>query len=228
MLNHVAIIMDGNGRYAQSLAKVRSFGHYQGAKKIKNVINYALSDGVSTLSLFAFSTENWDRPLQEVNYLLELFQKYLSSPKTLQFLQENQIKFVWKGFEARFEPELLTQIHSLEAQTAQNTRLTLAIMFNYGGQDEILAAINKAVLNQTIVTKDNIHQYLLTGDLGPIDLLIRTGGKQRISNFMLYNLAYSEIHFCDVYWPQFKKKDWDQAMKKFHRTTRTFGRVIHG
>ncbi len=228
MLNHVAIIMDGNGRYAQSLAKVRSFGHYQGAKKIKNVINYALSDGVSTLSLFAFSTENWDRPLQEVNYLLELFQKYLSSHKTLQFLQENQIKFVWKGFESRFEPELLNQIHSLEAQTAQNTRLTLAIMFNYGGQDEILAAINKAVLNQAIVTKENIHQYLLTGDLGPIDLLIRTGGKQRISNFMLYNLAYSEIHFCDVYWPQFKKKDWDQAMKKFHRTTRTFGRVIHG
>ncbi len=228
MLHHVAIIMDGNGRYAQSIAKLRSFGHYQGAKKIHHAIQYALSEGVQTLSLFAFSTENWNRPDQEVQYLLELLTKYVSSPKTLAFCQEHQIQFLWKGFADKMDPSILNAIHSLEAQTAHHTALKLAIMFNYGGQAEIIAAINNAVQAGQMVDATTINQYLLTGDLGPIDLLIRTGGKQRISNFMLYNLAYTEIYFCDTYWPQFSKKDWNRAVKKFRNTKRTFGRVDNG
>lgn len=227
--NHIAIIMDGNGRYAKTLGKIRSFGHYKGAKNIKNVIKYALGDGVKTLSLFAFSTENWDRPIDEVNYLLELLSKYIKSQKTFDFCQENDIRFVWKGFkDNKMSNDLIESITNLENATKNNQKLTLAILFNYGGQREIMTAINNAVENNEKVNESTINKYLITGDLGPIDLLIRTGGKHRISNFMLYNLAYAEIYFCDSYWPKFNKKDWNNAIGHLKGAVRTFGKVING
>ncbi|MDP5029492.1 MAG: polyprenyl diphosphate synthase [Paraglaciecola sp.] len=228
MPKHVAIIMDGNGRWAKQKGKIRTFGHKAGVDAVKASVSFAIKNNIDALTLFAFSSENWSRPVEEVSVLMELFKLVLSSE--VKKLHKNKVRLRVIGDTSRFDAKLIEKITKAETLTANNTGLTLNIAANYGGKWDIVnaaKALCRQVEDGTLAVDDiseaHFHSFTCANDLPEVDLLIRTGGEQRISNFLLWQLAYAELYFTDEYWPDFSEEVFLQAVTNFSERQRRFG-----
>jgi undecaprenyl diphosphate synthase len=224
---HVAIIMDGNGRWAKKRFMPRVAGHQRGVEAVRGVIRACIQRGVSYLTLFAFSSENWRRPPEEVSFLMQLFLRALE--QEVAKLHENGIRFRVIGDLSPFEPRLVDLIRRAEALTAGNNVLTLTVAANYGGRWDILQAVEKMLaadpgLRATFTESDLARHLALNYGPEP-DLFIRTGGEERISNFLLWQLAYSEFYFTDTLWPDFDAAALDRAIESYRKRERRFGRT---
>lgn len=223
-LQHIAIIMDGNGRWAQKRLLPRIMGHKKGVSALKNIIKHCHKLNIPYLSVFAFSTENWSRPQEEVSFLMKLL--YESLGKEIKELHEQNIILKFIGNKSELSTELQNLLESSEQLTQHNTGLKLLVGLNYSGQYDILQAVNKLLdSGAKNATQEMIVQHLLTAEVPPVDLLIRTGGENRISNFMLWQIAYSELYFTDKLWPAFTPKELDKAITWFTQRDRRFGRI---
>ncbi len=220
---HVGIIMDGNGRWAKSRGKPRPFGHKAGSKNVDRIVTHAFKTGVTTLSLYAFSAENWQRPKEEVDELMKLLKIYFT--KYISKIIKNNVRLICMGDLSRLSPELRQIIEEDMQKSSGCTKNVLNIAINYGGRQEIVMAVNKLLQNGEKITEENISKNLYTGEFGEPDLIIRTGGEKRISNFMLYQGAYSELYFTDVLWPDFNEEEFDKALKDFSLRQRRFGKI---
>ena len=224
---HVAIIMDGNGRWAKERFLPRVAGHKRGVETVRTAIKTCIERGVNYLTLFAFSSENWRRPEEEISFLMQLFITVLEQEVIK--LHENGIRFKVIGDLSKFEPKIIEFIRNGEAMTAANTRLTLTIAANYGGRWDIMQATRKMLaqypkLNGNFGEKD-LAQYFAMSYAPEPDLFIRTGGEQRISNFLLWQLAYTELYFTDTLWPDFSASTLDLAIQSYQQRERRFGRT---
>lgn len=229
-LKHVAIIMDGNGRWATNRVLPRVAGHYKGIDAVKSVISECVERKLEVLTLFAFSTENWGRPTQEVNILMTLFQKLLNDE--LEKLIENKIRFKVIGDRDLLPKNLVNILNKAEQKTLNNSGLKLNVAINYGGKWDIVNAcknISKSILNNSLdigsITEQTFEEHMSLVGIPPVDLLIRTGGEYRISNFLLWNLAYAEIFFTSVLWPDFSVQELDAAFQFFAGRKRRFGHI---
>jgi undecaprenyl diphosphate synthase len=227
---HIAIIMDGNGRWAEKRFLPRILGHRAGVKTVKKIVEYCAKEKIEALSLFAFSSENWRRPKKEVEMLMELFMGTLQSQ--IDKLDNNNIKLRIIGDKSAFSDKLQGKIAEAEQQTQGNTGLTLVIAANYGGHWDITQAFHKinakiaaGELKAEEVSESVISQYLTTFELPDPDLFIRTGGEQRISNFLLCQLAYTEFYFTETLWPDFNQDTFLKAVDSFKSSQRGFGRT---
>ena len=218
--NHIAIIMDGNGRWAKGKNRPRVFGHKAGADTLRKIVKYCGNIGVKYLTVYAFSTENWKRSQEEVSALMTLFKTYINSEKKM--LLENKVRFMVSGREEEVSESLLKAIRELEKETSKDYKMTLNIAFNYGGRAEIIDAIKKAREMGEEITEENFSKFLYN-DIPDPELIIRTSGEFRISNFLLWQLAYSEIYITDVYWPDFDEKELDKAIESYNKRERRFG-----
>ena len=218
--NHIAIIMDGNGRWAKGKNRPRVFGHKAGADTLRKIVKYCGNIGVKYLTVYAFSTENWKRSQEEVSALMTLFKTYINSEKKM--LLENKVRFMVSGREEGVSESLLKAIRELEKETSKDYKMTLNIAFNYGGRAEIIDAIKKARDMGEEITEENFSKFLYN-DIPDPELIIRTSGEFRISNFLLWQLAYSEIYITDVYWPDFDEKELDKAIESYNKRERRFG-----
>lgn len=225
--NHVAIIMDGNGRWARRRFLPRVAGHKRGVETVREIVKACAARGVSYLTLFAFSSENWRRPVEEVSFLMQLFVRALQ--EEVAKLHRNGIRFRVVGDLARFEPSLVALIRDAEALTAGNAGLTLTVAANYGGRWDILQAVNRLVVEHPEragdYTEEDLAPYLSMAFAPEPDLFIRTGGEERISNFLLWQLAYTEFHFTETLWPEFDTAALDAAIASYQRRERRFGRT---
>ena len=218
---HIAVIMDGNGRWAEKRYMPRSFGHAKGLSSVEKIIKYSMDYKIEALTLYAFSTENSKRPKKEINDLIVLFDKSIT--KEADNLVKNNICLRVLG-DITFFPNLLQKkIKFLVDQSKNNNGLKLNIALNYGGQKEIVNAVNKSLKNKKNITAKDIEKFLDTANLPNVDLLIRTGGEKRISNFLLWQLAYSELFFVDRLWPDFNETIFIDALYSFQRRNRRFG-----
>lgn len=221
---HVAIIMDGNGRWAKSRHLPRTMGHKKGVDATRAIVRHAGEIGLKYLTLYAFSTENWQRPDDEINDLMDLLRYYLRSEAS--DLHKNNVRLRVIGFRDRLSQDILDMIDSIEMQTQANTGLNLTIALNYGARQEILQAVNTAITEQnTPIDEDSFSALLCTKDLPDPDLLIRTSGEMRISNFLLWQCAYSEFIFTDILWPDFKPGDFDKCIADYQGRERRYGCV---
>lgn len=227
---HVAIILDGNGRWAKSKGMPRNYGHTQGAKNVEIICEEAYRMGIEYLTVYAFSTENWDRPKDEVDALMKLLRNYLKT--CIKTADKNNMCVRTIGDKSRLDKDLQEAIQELEEHTKCNTGLKFTIALNYGSQDEMLRAMNRivkdmdaGVIEKGDISKDIFESYLDTKGLPAPDLLIRTSGEQRLSNFLLWQLAYSEFYFADVHWPEFTKEELEKAVESFNSRKRRFGKV---
>ena len=222
---HIAIIMDGNGRWAQDRGKSRFFGHYKGAEVVEPITIRCKELGIEYLTLFAFSTENWKRPKEEVNILFRLFKEYLIQKENS--IMEHRIRIKFIGRKNRIPKGLLKTMNDIENKTSINNAITLTIAVDYGGTDDLVRAFNKlSKQNKTHITEKGIKNALDTYFLPEVDLLIRTGNEKRISNFMLWDLAYAELFFCEKYWPDFNQEDLNNIVEEFSKRKRRFGAVF--
>jgi undecaprenyl diphosphate synthase len=225
---HIAIIMDGNGRWAQKRFMPRAIGHQAGVKAVRKIVEYCAKHKVEVLTLFAFSSENWRRPEVEVSLLMGLFMTTLQSE--INKLHRNNIRLRFIGDRTAFSDKLQQKMAEGEAQTQDNTALTLVVAANYGGHWDMCQAFQKVVekmaagelINQKI-SEELINQHLSTADLPEPDLFIRTGGEQRVSNFLLWQLAYTELYFTATLWPDFDQNSLEDAIKSFKSRQRRFG-----
>ena len=222
-LNHLAIIMDGNGRWAKNRTLVRTDGHKKGADTVENIAIYCAKNGIKNLTLYAFSTENWKRPKSEVDFLLNLLLKFIKLKENL-FL-ENSIRFHTIGDLSPFSAELKNAIANLKDKTKDNSRLNLILAINYGSQNEIVRAVNSALANGVKIDEKSISSHLDSADFGDVDLMIRTGGEHRLSNFLLWQSSYAELAFTPTLWPDFDTKELDEIIAKFKITHRKFGTI---
>jgi undecaprenyl diphosphate synthase len=227
---HIAIIMDGNGRWAQLRGKKRAAGHKSGVESVRSSVATAAKNGVKALTLFAFSSENWQRPESEVGVLMDLFMFVLT--REVKRLHKNGIKFNVIGDLNKFSSKLQEMIKDSEALTAENTGMVLSIAANYGGRWDITHAAKKLaekVARQEIttdeITEAALHEQTSLAQLPELDLLIRTGGDYRISNFLLWQAAYAELYFTDVLWPDFNEKEFIKAITVFDQRERRFGQT---
>ncbi len=223
---HVAIIMDGNGRWAKRRMLPRVAGHRRGVKTVREITKACIDQGVEHLTLFAFSSENWRRPLDEVSFLMKLFVSALRSEVSR--LHKNGIRFKAIGDLSRFDPVLIELIREAEVLTADNTRLTLSVAVNYGGRWDIMQAVNRIMATRSSpaeVTEAELAEHLEMAYAPEPDLFIRTGGEKRISNFLLWQLAYTELYFTDTLWPDFDSTALDLAIQSYVNRERRFGRT---
>ena len=224
---HVAIIMDGNGRWARKRFMPRFAGHHRGVETVRDTVKHCLKRGIKFLTLFAFSSENWRRPEEEVTLLMQLFVRALQ--KEVARLDRNGVRLRVVGDLSRFDPELQSLITASEQKTAANDKLTLTIAANYGGRWDILQAANRMVLahpeKQGIWSESDLAPYLAMSYAPEPDLFIRTGGEERVSNFLLWQLAYSEFYFTDALWPDFDSAAFDTAISSYQHRERRFGRT---
>lgn len=220
-LAHLAIIMDGNGRWAERQNKKRSAGHEQGAKNVRLITEYCAKIGIEYLTLYAFSTENWKRPKLEVEFLMKLLTKFLK--KELDTLLKNNIRFDTIGDISKFSNKLQDAINHVKEQTKNCTGLTQILAINYGSRDEITRAVNKAIKKGQKVDESEISNLLDTSKFPDVDLLIRTGGDQRLSNFLLWQSAYAELFFTSTLWPDFSTGELETMLSKYRTTSRRFG-----
>jgi undecaprenyl diphosphate synthase len=224
---HIAIIMDGNGRWARKRFMPRVAGHSRGLEAVRAVIRAAMERGVEYLTLFAFSSENWRRPADEVSFLMQLFMRALE--KEVERLHQNGIRLHVVGDLSRFEPTLVAAIKAAEARTAGNRRMVLSIAANYGGRWDVLNAVNTLLAAQPgrtePIEEEELAARLALHYAPEPDLFIRTGGEKRISNFMLWQLAYTELHFTDTLWPDFDAAALDAAIASYQGRERRFGRT---
>lgn len=223
---HIAIIMDGNGRWAKARHKPRVFGHQAGVKTVRRIVEDASKIGVKCLTLYSFSTENWTRPKAEVKALFGLLKSYVHDD--LDTLNQRGVCVRILGSRVGLTPDLVEVIEKVESTTCDNQDFFLNIAFNYGGRDEILRAVFKAVKDdkfETMPALDVLDAYLDTAGLPDVDLVIRTSGEKRISNFLLWQAAYAEFVFLDVLWPDFSKDHLESALETFRNRERRFGNV---
>ncbi|MBQ0101481.1 MAG: di-trans,poly-cis-decaprenylcistransferase [Firmicutes bacterium] len=221
-LEHIAFIMDGNGRWAKNRGLPRQAGHVAGAATFKKVIEYCGSVGITCVTVYAFSTENWKRPAEEVSAIMKLFAEYLAEAE--KFCMKKNISIHFLGSKAPFG-EYAARMTALEEKT-KDLGLTLNLALNYGGRDDIVHAVNKLIAEgKKEVTEDDITSSLYTSHCPPPDLIVRTGAEKRISNFLLWECAYSEFYFSDVLWPDFDEKQVDLCVEEFGRRKRRYGGV---
>ncbi len=227
--NHIGIIMDGNGRWATERGLKRSAGHKEGGKTLEELALHAKNLGVKYLSVYAFSTDNFKRSEEEVNYLMDLLIYYFNNK--LEKVCKDNIKVVFSGRKVNLRNDVLEAMESITEKTKNNTDCVLNICLNYGGEEEIVDAtikiadeINKGIIKKEDLNRESYYQYLYQ-NLPPLDLLIRTGKEKRLSNFMLYQMYYAEIYFSDLYFPDFKPKDLDDAIEFYKNKDRRFGGV---
>ena len=220
-LNHLAIIMDGNGRWAEHQSKRRSAGHEQGAKNVRIITEYCAQIGVRYLTLYAFSTENWKRPKTEIEFLMKLLSKFLK--KELKTLKENNIRFDIIGDISKFSKSLQKTILHVKSETSNCTGMTQILAINYGSRDEITRAVNQAIKKGIEIEEKDIGELLDTSNFPDVDLLIRTGGDQRLSNFLLWQSAYAELFFTNTLWPDFSNGELETILSKYETTSRRFG-----
>ena len=221
--NHVAVIMDGNGRWAKKRRLARSFGHIEGAKALRKALEYFTRIGVKYLTVYAFSTENWNRSEDEVSTLMNLFLKYIKNER--KNMMKNGIRFFVSGRTDKVSEKLLTEIEKLKEETKNNNTITLNIAFNYGSRAEIVDAVNKIIKDgKENITEEDFSKYLYN-DFPDPDLVIRTSGEMRISNFLLWQIAYSELYITDTLWPDFDEKEIDKAIESYNQRERRFGGV---
>ena len=221
-LNHVAIIMDGNGRWGLKHKNSRNEGHKFGLKTVEKIIKESIKQKINFLTLYAFSTENWNRPKKEINYLFNLLENFLSNK--LDDLHKKNIKLNIIGIKS-FSKKLNKLLNSSERKTYKNTTLQINLAINYGSKLEILNSIKKMKKNNDKINEKNFEKYLQTKNIPNPELLIRTGNTKRLSNFLLWQLAYAEIFFEKKLWPDFNEKDYIRIIKKFQKTKRNFGNI---
>ncbi len=222
--NHVAIIMDGNGRWAKSKGLPRTFGHKKGLDVAETIIDYSIKAGIKYLSLYVFSTENWKRSQAEVNALFTLAEKYLTR---FEKFCRNRIKIVVSGERQGLPASLIEKIDYIQKRTADFDCICVNLCINYGSQTEIAQAAEKAAL-QGAITVESIRNNLYNPSLPSPDLVIRTGGQKRLSNFLLFQSAYAELYFCDTFWPNFSIDEYNSVLMEYADRTRTFGGIVDG
>lgn len=220
-LNHLAIIMDGNGRWAKKRGFIRTKGHDSGANVVESVAKFCIDKHIKYLTLYAFSTENWTRPKSEVEYLIKLFKEFLI--KKEEIFIKNEIKFETIGDLSKFDDELLNLITKIKEKTAIFNKLTLTLAVNYGSKDEIVRAVKKLISKGDEINEKTISQNLDTAKIGDVDLLIRTGGEQRLSNFLLWQASYAELFFTPTLWPDFSYNELEKIVEKYTKIHRKFG-----
>ena len=228
--NHVAIILDGNGRWAKKKGMPRTYGHVKGCENLEKICSVAKELGVKYLTVYAFSTENWKRSKEEVDALMKLFRNYMK--KCFKISRDNKMQVRVIGDPTAFDPDLQEKIKELEEYSSQYDELYFQIALNYGSRDEIKRAVQKMAedvkaekLNPEEISEQTISDYLDTKGLPDPDLLIRTSGEERLSNFLMWQLAYTEFYFTDVAWPDFNKAEFEKAIAKYNQRDRRFGGV---
>lgn len=220
---HIAFICDGNRRWAEARGLPPLMGHKAGISNFENLVDWFMARGVSTITFFLFSTENWNRSKEEIDFLMDLF--YTELKKNLKHAVEKNLRYRVIGSRDRLPKKLANLCDKLEEESAENTAGTVVFALNYGGQDEIVAAVNEAIDAGKPVTKETFETFLDTGDLLPIDLMVRTSNEFRISNFLLWKLAYAELLFLPEHWPDLvkNKKLWQHVLDEFAKRNRRFG-----
>jgi undecaprenyl diphosphate synthase len=221
-INHVAIIMDGNGRWGLKNKNSKKFGYKEGVKRIEEILNLCRDLKIKYLTLYVFSTENWKRPKQEIKYLFELLQSFLS--KKVRFLSKNNFKIIFMG-KKKFNKALNHNLINLEKSTKKNKGLQINLALNYGSKTEIIDSVKKIVKKKLTINEENLSNNLYTKEIPDPEILIRTGDTNRLSNFLLWQLSYTEIFFVKKLWPDFKRKDFLKIIKKFKKIKRNFGSV---
>ena len=223
-LNHVAIIMDGNGRWGLKKKRSRNYGHLKGLKTVETVIKESIKKEISFLTLYTFSTENWQRPKNEINFLFDLIRKSLK--KNLKKITKQGVKINVIGRNKGLPKDIQKTVKFIEKKTFQNKTMILNLALNYGSKEEIVNACNKLITNNNkVINVANFEKELYTSKIPDPDILIRTGGTKRLSNFLLWQLAYTEIFFLDKLWPDFNEKDFNKIINKFYNTKRNFGKI---
>ena len=228
--NHVAIIMDGNGRWAKKIGRKRAFGHENGTKSVRECIDQSMKLGIKNLTLFVFSTENWNRPKYEVKALMELLVYSLEKERVN--LINNEIKLNVVGDLEALKDKPKSKLKSIILETKNNKKLNLNLAISYGSKQEIVNAIREVsnkvknnIISSKNIDENIINEHLYTRNLPNVDLLIRTGGEKRVSNFLLWQIAYAEMYFTDVLWPDFKKEDFIEALDDYQKRERRFGKI---
>ena len=223
-LNHIAIIMDGNGRWGLKRKKSRNYGHLKGIKTVETVIKSSLIKKIPYLTLFTFSTENWKRPESEINFLFDLIRKSLKKKINKIIKQGIRVNIIGKKKELPHDIKKIIKL--IEKKTIKNKKITLNLALNYGSKEEIINAFSNLVSKKKgKININNFEQELYTRNIPDPEILIRTGGAKRLSNFLLWQLAYTEIFFIDKLWPDFNENDFNKIIRKFHRIKRNFGRI---
>ncbi len=228
--NHVAIILDGNGRWAKSKGMPRNYGHVQGSKTVETICEEAYKMGVNYLTVYAFSTENWERPKGEVDALMKLLRNYMKT--CLKTASKNHMCVRVLGEKSRLDEDIRDRINELEEATKENDGLHFQIALNYGSRDEMIRAMKKMTkdvedgkISTNDITEELYETYLDTAGIPAPDLLIRTSGEERISNFLLWQVAYSEFYFSNVLWPDFNKAELTKAIEEYNHRSRRYGKV---
>ena len=221
-LNHVAIIMDGNGRWGLKHKNSRNAGHKAGLNTVEKIIKGSIKNKIRFLTLFAFSTENWKRPKKEINYLFSLLENFLVT--RVEELHKQNIKLKILGSK-KFSPKLNKLLNNSEKKTSKNTKLQINLALNYGSKSELIDAFKKMKKNKININEKNLSKNLQTNNIPDPDLLIRTGNTKRLSNFLLWQLAYSEIFFEKKLWPAFNDKDYNRIIKEYRNIKRNFGKI---
>ena len=221
-LNHVAIIMDGNGRWGIKNRKSRNEGHKEGIKTVELIIKESIKHKIKYLTLFAFSTENWKRPTKEINYLYKLLERFLVTK--IKIFEKNNIRLKFIG-DRNFSIKIKKLLKSAEKRTSKNTLIQVNIALNYGSKQEIINSIKKIFKMKKRINEKNIEKFLYTFDVPNPDILIRTGNKKRLSNFLLWQLAYTEIFFEKKLWPDFNSKDFKKILNMYKKIKRNFGGI---
>lgn len=222
---HIGFIMDGNGRWARKKGLIRTKGHQEGLNTAKKIIKYASSIGIQFISLYAFSTENWKRAQEEVSFLMFLIKKHLK--KEYDFYRDNQIKVVHSGDLTGLPIDVQEEITLVVNDTRNNNGLTVNLLINYGGRDEITRAVNRLIKNKNnlTITESDIQNNLDNPKVPEVDLMVRSSGEERLSNFLLWQCAYTEFYYSDVLWPDFSVEDFDKAIIAYNNRNRRFGGV---
>ncbi len=222
---HVAVIMDGNGRWAKEKGKLRLEGHRAGAENIEKIIKESIKLGIKYLTVYAFSTENWKRPEKEVKGLMDLFSRFLLNRK--KDLKKQGVRLLVTGSEEGISPSLLKKIRETEEYLKNGDNIVFNIAFNYGGRKEIIDAVNKilsdGIRGKEPVTEEEFRKYIYRPEIPDPELVIRTSGEFRISNFLLWEIAYSEFYVTDIYWPDFNEKEYNKAILSFNGRDRRYG-----
>lgn len=227
-VRHVAIIMDGNGRWAKRKHLPRALGHKKGVEAVRNIVRVAGKMGIEVMTLYAFSSENWNRPEEEISDLMGLLRQYIQSD--IEEFVDNGVRLKVIGNYKALDTDIVAMIDNAIERTARNNKMTLAVALNYGAQDEMLRAVQHIAsgvrageLEPEAINLGHISGALDTADLPPLDLLIRTSGELRLSNFLLWQAAYSELYFTDTLWPDFDKAEFERALQSFGHRERRFG-----
>ena len=221
-LNHIAYIMDGNGRWGLNKNKTRNYGHLAGVKTVKKIVEASISFNIPIISFYVFSSENWQRPTSEINYLFNLISIYFN--KEISSINKNKIKIIISGRYKKLPVEIYRVLKDSVNKTKKNKKLIVNLAINYGSKNEIIDAVRKINLKSQKLSEATINQNLYSNLPFP-DILVRTGGQKRLSNFMLWQLAYTEFFFLDKLWPDFSKKDLNSIIKNYYKIKRNFGGI---